>query len=187
MKRVITSTSRQPRPGERDGVDYHFLSSEKFADLERAGYFAETDGTETRRYGVQWKALADIWTQGLVPIAAITYKGVIAVHEKYPLALRIFIRPMEATDLEGRLRKRSPEMSKDELQERIIIAKRELDFAHRNHDVIVINEDGKHEEAIKYILYLIDGYVNDPVFKAAKAQVSSFNLKTWLHRMIDRF
>lgn len=171
IKRVITSTTRAPRFGEQDGVDYHFLASEKFEDLVQDGRFVENDGprnpdgTYIRRYGVQWKALTDIWFEKRVPIAAITLPGVQVVHEKYPHALRIFLRPTEATELEGRIRKRDPEIPKKEVEERIQLAHRELEFAHRTCDNILIAGDGMLESVIKRMLYLIDGYLADSIFK----------------------
>ena len=137
----ISATTRPPRPGERDGVDYYFLSREEFASRRATGEFLEScevfgqgDWYGTLRSEVTPSLAAGKWV-----VLEIDVQGTRAVLQHYPQAVTIFVEPGSVAELERRLRDRGTE-NDAALRRRLDVARRELAAAdlyrHR-----VINDD----------------------------------------------
>ena len=107
----VSATTRPPRPGEIDGVDYHFLTSEEFARRRTAGEFLECCEVFGRGhwYGTLSGEVSPSLAAGKSIVLEIDVKGTLAVLEAYPDAITIFVHPSSSEELERRLRGRGTE------------------------------------------------------------------------------
>jgi guanylate kinase len=123
----VSATTRRPRPGEVDGVDYHFLSREEFARRRDAGEFLECCEVYGRGdwYGTLKSEVTPSLEAGKWVVLEIDVQGTLAVLEHYPDALTIFIEPASVDELERRLRDRGTETD-EALARRLEVARREL-------------------------------------------------------------
>lgn len=131
----VSATTRAPRPGEVDGVHYHFVDKERFAQMVAADEFIEWATVHGEdNYGTPKGELKRAKDAGQHLILEIDVQGVAQVLEKYPDALDIFIEPPSFGELEDRLRGRGTE-TEAQIQQRLATAKRELaqapNFRHR--------------------------------------------------------
>ena len=102
----VSVTTRAPRPGEVDGVDYDFITQEKFDEMERNGEFAECDNHFMKSYGTPVAQLEEKMSRGNA-VLDIDPNGAMQIKEKYPNAILIFIQPPNWETLEARLRSRA--------------------------------------------------------------------------------
>jgi len=136
----VSATTRLPRRGEVEGVDYHFLMPEQFAERRQAGDFLECKEYAGNWYGTLQSEVTAGLTVGKWVVLEIDVEGTFAVLEKYPQALTIFVHSGSVEELERRLRLRNTE-SEDALARRLATARRELASKSRyryeviNHDV----------------------------------------------------
>lgn len=141
LVRSVSATTRPPRPGEIDGVDYHFLTPEEFARRREAGEFLECaqvfGGGDW--YGTLESEVLPSLRAGKWVLLGIDIQGGAAVVQKYPDAVTIFLRPASWEQLEARLRGRKTEPDAA-VEARLARARRELDEGHwyRYH---VVNDD----------------------------------------------
>ncbi len=137
----VSATTRPPRPGETDGVDYHFLSDEQFAARRERGEFLEC--FEVFGRGHWYGTLSDEVTTGLEAgkwvILEIDVQGALSVMQSRDDAVSIFIRPESADEIERRLRGRATE-AEEAIQRRLQQAHGELALADR-YRYQVINDD----------------------------------------------
>lgn len=106
----ISCTTRPPRPGERNGVDYHFLTPERFAELEAGGAFLEHAVVHGNRYGTLKSDITDLLRQGHTVVMDIDVQGAALVRECDDATIRrayadVYIH-VPADELEKRLRGR---------------------------------------------------------------------------------
>lgn len=134
----ISATTRDPRPGEVDGVHYHFLDVEKFRKLIAADEFLEYAEYVGNFYGTPKKFVDDAMERGQDVILDIEVQGAIQVSSKRPETVRIFIAPPSWTELERRLTERGTD-SADKIEKRLLRAKVEFQTAH-TYDYFVIND-----------------------------------------------
>ncbi len=149
----VSATTRTPRPGEVDGVDYYFLSAEEFQRRRRAGEFLEcfeVFGAGTW-YGTPESEVAPSLAAGKSIILEIDVQGTLAVLERYPQAVTIFVHPSSVDELERRLRLRGTD-SEESIERRLSVARRELACADR-YQHQVINDDV--ERAVQKICEII--------------------------------
>ena len=136
LELAVSATTRRPREGERNGVDYHFLSGEDFDRRVSAGEFVEHALYAGNRYGTLRSEL-DRPASGIV--LEIDVQGARQVREALPEAKLIFIEPPSLEALEERLRGRAAD-SPEQIERRLSVARTELaaaeEFDHR-----VINDD----------------------------------------------
>lgn len=137
----VSATNRAPRPGEVDGVHYHFLSTEQFRDAIAAGEFVEWEQVYPGRYyGTLKKELSDGIEQGDNIILDIDVKGAINVKKQFGDRARlIFIMPPSIDELRNRLIKRGTD-TPEVIDERISKAEYEISFAPQ-FDVRIVNDD----------------------------------------------
>ena len=136
----VSATTRPPRPGEVDGVDYYFLTPEEFAARRQRGEFLECFEVfgSGHWYGTLEREVAPRLAAGKWVVLEIDVDGTLAVLERYPDAVTLFVRPESIEDLERRLRRRGTE-SEAALQRRLEVARRELEFVDR-YRYVVINQ-----------------------------------------------
>ncbi|MHA6288369.1 guanylate kinase [Maricaulis sp. CAU 1757] len=136
----VSATTRQPRPGETDGEDYHFMSVEDFkAAIERDEFFewAEVFG---RYYGTPKKPVMDAIDVGRDVIFDIDWQGAQALAAQAPDdVVRVFILPPSLALLEDRLRKRGQD-SPDIIRDRMARAKDEISH-WAEYDYVIVNDD----------------------------------------------
>ena len=134
----VSATTREPRPGEVDGVDYHFLSDAEFDGRVLEGDFLEHADYSGRRYGTLRSELERRLAAGASVVLEIEVQGARQVKEKMPDARRIFIAPPSEEALRTRLVGRGTD---DEAQRerRLATAKEEL-AAQDEFDIVVVND-----------------------------------------------
>ena len=146
---VVTCTTRGRRPGEVDGVDYHFLDRDAFAGQRAAGEFLEASQVHENWYGTPRGQVREALAAGRDVILKIDVQGAAIVKGKVPGALLIFIVPPSLEDLFQRLRTRATETA-DELEVRQRNAAIELARAD-DYDYVVTNETGQVERTAERI------------------------------------
>jgi guanylate kinase len=135
----ISATTRPPRPGEKDGKDYFFVSEAAFHAMRRRRELVEWAKVHDQYYyGTPKSFLERHLSQGKDVLLDVDVQGALAVKRCYPEAVLIFIRTPRFSDLERRLRHRSSESEK-EIRRRLATARKELRLAPR-YDYQVIND-----------------------------------------------
>jgi guanylate kinase len=127
------------RPGERDGDQYHFLTSEEFEARVRAGEFLEHVTYAGNRYGTLRSEIERIIGEGRWPVVEIELEGARAVRRQLPDAVSIFIAPPSLEELARRLERRATD-SPVEIAERMRTSRVELE-AMSEFDYTIVNAD----------------------------------------------
>jgi guanylate kinase len=137
----VSAATRKPRGIEKDGVDYHFISSEDFKYKIQHNEFVEWEMVyEGKYYGTLKSELDKIWEQGKVPVLDIDVKGAIHVQQQFDNGtLSLFIEPPSVNELKKRLQSRGTETA-ESLADRINKASYELSFK-TYFDKTVVNAD----------------------------------------------
>lgn len=135
----VSCTTRKPRPGERDGHDYHFIGTEAFLQSRDAGFFAEWAQVHGNFYGTPLKSTLDLLENGRDVIFDIDVQGARQLRKTIPDAHLIFIFPPSRRELERRLMARGTE-SAESLAKRLSVACKEMEEAAWFDDWI-INDD----------------------------------------------
>lgn len=152
----VSATTRKPRAGEVDGVDYHFLSSAEFEKYIQQDRFLEWAEYSGNLYGTLKSEIADAREAGKDSILEIEVKGSLEIRAQDLAPARsilIFIVPPSFALLEERLRRRETE-SESELKQRLDIAKSEvLEIQH--YDYWVRNPEGAVQDAVQQIQAII--------------------------------
>jgi guanylate kinase len=146
LRVAVSATTRRMRPGESDGVHYHFLTDAEFARRVAAGDFLEHVVYAGNRYGTLRSEIDRILAEGGSPIVEIELAGARAVREAIPGAVSIFISPPSLEELVARLERRATDTA-GEIAQRVRTSRVELEamneFDHRvvNADVDTAVED----------------------------------------------
>lgn len=148
----ISATTRQPREGELDGVNYFFLTKEKFLAKAESNQMLEYAEYCNNYYGTPREYVENTIEKGKNIILEIEVQGAMKVKESMPEAVTLFIMPDKWETLERRLHKRGTE-SEEVIQERLKTAITEIQQAHK-YDYIVIN--GELEKCIEDVKSVIE-------------------------------
>lgn len=137
----VSCTTRKPRPGEVDGVNYFFLTKDEFERCVAEDKFLEYAQFAGNFYGTKKKFIKQKFEEGLNIILEIETQGALQVKKKMPEAVLIFIAPpgVGVDELEKRLRGRNTE-DEETIQKRLTEAKVELERS-KQYDYVVINDD----------------------------------------------
>lgn len=157
ISRLITYTTRQPRPGEVHGTDYVFISKEEFLKLQIDNFFAETTSYNGNMYGSPLSFLQFLPT-GQSFIAITDRAGIAAYQLVCPTAVCIWIYPPSLEILSLRLKNRGSESSTS-LEQRIALAAQEIS-AEQDSPLCtyhILNE--KVEEAAAQLIEIIEGHL----------------------------
>ncbi|KAK9453037.1 P-loop containing nucleoside triphosphate hydrolase protein [Dipodascopsis uninucleata] len=137
----VSHTTRMPRPGEENGIAYHFVDRPTFDKLIEENAFLEHAEFSGNCYGTTIKAVQDVATKGKICILDIDMQGVISVKKTDLNARFIFLAPPSLKALKTRLVGRGTETD-DSVQKRMAQAEKEMAFAETGaHDKIIINDD----------------------------------------------
>lgn len=140
LVRSISMTTRAPRPGEKNGADYFFVSKEEFEKIKRTDGFLESAEVFGRQYGTPRKFVEAELARGKDVLLVIDVQGGLQVKRNCPDAELIFIDPPSLEELERRLRERKTD-SEESIQTRLNMAREELaDVVHYDH-VVQNHED----------------------------------------------
>jgi guanylate kinase len=137
----VSATTRPPRSGERDGVDYHFIPLAEFERRRASGEFLECCRVYGREhwYGTLASEVAPRLAAGKWVVLEIDVEGTLSILERYPDAITIFVEPAHPDQLLQRLQGRGTE-SAEAMARRLEVARRELLEAHRYRHRVV-NDD----------------------------------------------
>jgi guanylate kinase len=137
----ISYTTRQPRPGETNGKDFHFVSEATFRAMVDRGEFAEWATVHGNLYGTGAKALEQLLTAGLDVLLDIDTQGARQLRARYPEEVYVFVAAPSMRELEQRLRERKSD-APQEIAKRMARAREEI-MAWREYDYLIINRDLK--------------------------------------------
>jgi guanylate kinase len=139
LQKVITYTTKRPRPGEREGIEYHFLSEEDFIQRISEGFFIE----HSTAYGAYYGFPKDIFfslSQGQSFMGIVDIAGAKAIKSYFPDSILIGIRPPDQHALEQRLRQRGEDNS-SEIAFRLTLAQNELTHLEKGlFNYIMVND-----------------------------------------------
>lgn len=135
----VSATTRTPRPGEVDGVDYYFLTEEEFEQTIADDGFLEYALVHGKHYGTLKRSVDEHISRGEQVILEIDVQGARQVKQSMPDAHFIFIEPPSIEELERRLRGRNTE-TEEQINKRLDTALLELS-AKMEYDVQLVNED----------------------------------------------
>lgn len=135
----ISCTTRKPRPGEVDGVQYHFLSDAQFDELIATDRLLEYATFAGHRYGTPRRPVEQHLAAGRPTLLEIELQGARQVRQRMPEAQFVFLAPPSVTELRERLTGRGTETG-DMIETRLTRAQYELQ-AHDEFDVVVVNDD----------------------------------------------
>lgn len=135
----VSCTTREPREGETDGVEYHFISEDDFEKHVVAGDFLEWAHVHKHRYGTLKSEVQKALDSGRDILLEIDVQGALQVKGKMPEAVTIFITPPSFEVLEKRLRGRHSD-SEEQIKVRLATARKEMEYQGR-YDFVVVNDD----------------------------------------------
>jgi guanylate kinase len=135
----VSATTRDPRPGEQDGIHYFFWTREQFERELQAGAFLEWAEVHGQKYGTLRREVEPFRQNGMGVLLDIDVQGARSVHRQIPEAVLVFMRTSKFETYEQRLRQRATE-DEARIQKRLAAARGELGQA-RDYDFEVINDD----------------------------------------------
>ncbi len=148
----VSATTREPRPGEIDGVHYFFISREKFTEMIKEGKFLEYAQYAGNLYGTPADEIKKRVGRGEVVVLDIDIQGAVQVRNLMPEAVSVFVLPPSIEELERRLRGRGTE-TEEKVAKRLAIGKGECLRADE-FDYVVYND--RLENAVSDIFDIVD-------------------------------
>ena len=139
VQRVIAYTTRQPRTGEADGVDYHFVTSDRFQELVEEGAFLEHKLVHGNHYATPLYEMEAMLTEGKIAVLKIDVQGALEAMRLRPEALSIYLLPPSSETLEQRIRTRGTDKQAD-IERRLEDARFEISQANK-YTTRVVNDD----------------------------------------------
>jgi len=146
---VVTATTRSQRAGEKNGVDYHFLSQEEFQQMIGKGQLLEWAKVYGNYYGVPRDEITQALSKGMDVIAKVDVQGAATIKKILPKAVFIFLMPPSMENLELRLKQRHSESS-DDLALRLKKAKEEIKSLSL-FDYVITSYQGKLDWVVSQI------------------------------------
>jgi guanylate kinase len=151
---AVSVTTRPPRPGEVDGVHYHFLDDWAFDELVRVGGFLESVVYNGYRYGTLWASVRNALAEGRTLVLEIDVQGALQVRKRFPDAVLVFLLPPSLDVLNARIRGRGTD-DKATIARRVAIAQQELAQAEVfDHQVM----NAKAEQAVADLARIVDAH-----------------------------
>ncbi len=152
--RLITVTTRLPRPNEKEGVDYFFVTKDEFQGRLDAGVFFESAEVYGQQYGSSKNIVEKLLEKFEFVFAVVDVQGAQTLKQKMPEAFVFFIKPGSFEDIVHRLHGERTDTPEDELLERLAKAKIEIEMGE-SFDVVINNVEGKFEETLREMLEII--------------------------------
>jgi guanylate kinase len=150
---TVTVTNRPMRPGEREGIDYHFVSDPEFDRMQAEGQLLEHAIVYGQKKGVPRSEVTDPLAAGLDVLARVDVQGAATLRRLVPDAVLIFLAPPSQEEGERRLLSRDTE-PEEEQRLRLDTAAAELEAA-KSFDYRVVNETGKLEDTVRRIVQIM--------------------------------
>ena len=153
LEYITTVTTRPRRPAERDNVDYHFISLERFQEMVESGELLEWAEVYNNWYGVPKETVKKALDRGQDTIIKIDVQGATTIKKIIPQAVFIFLIPPSVEELVTRIKQRRTESAFD-LALRIRIAEKEIEQLPL-FDYVVVNRPGEIDQAVSEIKAII--------------------------------
>jgi guanylate kinase len=150
---VVTVTTRHKRAGERDGIDYHFVSEARFWELSQQGELLEWARVYGNWYGTPKEQVRRALSQGQDVIIKTDVQGAATIRRLVPPAVFIFLIPPSLEELEKRLRQRNTEDHFD-LNLRLKTARVEMEQLPK-FDYVVVNQHDGLEQVVSFVISII--------------------------------
>ncbi len=150
---MVTTSTREIRPGESEGFPYYFVSREKFDQLKNSDQLIEWAEVYNNYYGATKKELEDKLAKNKIVVVKVDPQGARTYKKIKPEAVTIFIMPPSYEYLEKRLVNRDTD-SRETIKTRLAIARKELENL-LDWDYLVVNEEGKLQEAAEEVMEII--------------------------------
>ena len=160
----VSATTRQPREGEVDGVNYLFTDEDKFKDMVEKDEFLEYAHVHTNYYGTPKEYVVEQVEKGEIVLLEIDVQGALQIKQNYDEAVFVFLLPPTMEELRNRIIKRGTE-SMEDIERRYANAFKEIEFLGK-YDYFVINN--QVEDAVKDI---------EAIIRAEKLRVKRRNTK----------
>jgi len=167
----VSHTTRSPRPGDRDGIDYHFVNDVTFDAMIAASDFLEWAHVHQHRYGTSHKEVNRLLAAGANVLFDVDYQGGIAILEAHPEAISVFILPPSYAELEARIRRRGTD-SPEIIEGRLAIAKHEMQqYGHYKYTIV----NDHLEEAIATLngIYMAHQHLTNSMHGRAREVLAS--------------
>lgn len=136
----VSYTTRKPRGAERDGVDYHFVDTQRFQEKMERGELVEWAQVHDHFYGSPQSVVDQAYQQRGIAVFDIDVQGGIAIKRKHPDAVLVFILPPSMQELERRLRDRGTD-SDETIRRRLLVARSEIERGTVEYDFLIVNDD----------------------------------------------
>lgn len=150
---VVNCTTRLPRPGEKEGIDYFFVSTEGFQEMVARDELLEFSTVYSDYKGVPRRQVQQALASGKDVVLRVDVQGARKIHDIYAGAVLIFLAPPNEQEWLERFKQRATENAED-LRLRIETARHEMDCAQL-FDYVVVNEQGKLDETVDTIQAII--------------------------------
>jgi guanylate kinase len=151
--RVVTATTRRPRHGEVDGVDYDFVSEDEYQAMLDRGELLEHAVVYGELYGVPEREIQDPLDRGEDAVMRTDVQGAATIKEKIPEAVLIFLTASSMEELRRRLTGRG-QNSPNEMDRRLNTARDEMRYLPK-FDYVVVNRDGRLDEAVRQVMTIV--------------------------------
>ncbi len=171
----VSYTTRPPRPGERDGINYHFVDRETFQGMVARDEFLEHAEVFGNLYGTAKANILERLEKGVDVVLEIDWQGARQVREALPQAVGIFILPPSREALEERLRGRGQD-AEEVIERRMREATEEMSH-YREFDYLVIND--RFEQALEGLCSIV-------VARRLRREVQQVKLRELLHHLVPR-
>lgn len=139
IRHSVSYTTRGPRPGEQNDVDYTFVGEDQFRAMASAGEFAEWAEVHGNLYGTSRDRVEEMLLSGLDVILDVDTRGAGQLRRAYPEAVFIFVLPPSMAELRRRLTGRMSD-SADEIKRRLRRAREEM-RDYREYNYVIVNDD----------------------------------------------
>lgn len=169
----VSVTTREKREGEKDGVDYHFVSKEQFEKEIEEGLFLEWANVHGNYYGTSLNHTLEALKEGKIVIFDIDVQGFLQAKKKMgKLITSVFITTPTQEDLKERLLKRGTD-SLEAIERRVQNAKKELTYA-KEYDYFIVNDD--FEKSKRDLLQIVN---------VSKIKTGSINLDNFIKKWLE--
>lgn len=156
--RLLTTTSRPLRPGNLEGVDYHFVSKEEFEAKIKNNEMVEYNNYAGNYYGIEKARLSEVLNKYDLVFTQIEVNGKSNLDKQDIKHLSFFLLPDSLEILADRIRQRGG-VSEDLIVKRLEIAQQEIDKSE-NYDYRILNKDGKFQQTVEQIKQIIEEKIN---------------------------
>ena len=168
---AITALTREPREGERNGIDHFFLSAAEFEERLLNGWFLETASVYGRRYGTPIHQVREPLLEGRDVLLRLDVQGARELKRRYPGAIAIFVEPPSPEEAERRMRTRATE-SPQEIERRIAAMRDyELSFAEEA-DFRVVNTTDDLDRVVDGVWEIVSSVRRTPERTAVATELT---------------